>query len=72
MSKKAQERIYFKNRDLVELYRAANPHSIMTRFIKEEADVTRTEWIGYDVQESQAEQPKAEQPKAEQQVPEVA
>ena len=70
MSKKAQERIYFKNRDLVELYRAANPHSIMTRFIKEEADITRSEWIGYDVQEQV--ESKAEQPKAEQQVPEVA
>ena len=76
MSKKAQERIYFKNRGLVEQYRVANPHTILTRFIKDEADIFRTEWIGYDVgvTESQVEsKPKAEQPEANNsQVPELA
>lgn len=75
MSKKAQERIYFKNRELVEQYRVANPHTVLTRFIKDEADIYRTEWIGYDVAESQVEskEPKAEQPEATQtNVPEVA
>ena len=70
MSKKAQERIYFKNPMLFEQYRICHPNCIMTRFIKEEADITRSEWIGYDVQEQV--ESKAEQPKAEQQVPEVA
>lgn len=75
MSKKAQERIYFKNRALVEQYRVANPHTVLTRFVKDEADIYRTEWIGYDVAESQVEskEPKAEQPEANQaNVPEVA
>lgn len=72
MSKKAQERIYFKNRELVEQYRVANPHTILTRFIKDEADIYRTEWIGYDVAPSQAE-PKAESNENNQaNVPEVA
>ena len=73
MAKKAQERIYFKNRELVEQYRVANPHTVMTRFIKDEADIYRSEWIGYDVSEGQVVESKAEQPKANQpEVPEVA
>ena len=61
MSKKASERIFFKNRGLVEQYRVANPNVILTRFIKDEADIYP--------QESKA--PKAEKP-AEPEVPEVA
>lgn len=74
MSKKAQERIYFKNRELVEQYRVANPHTVLTRFIKDEADIYRTEWIGYDVAESSQVEPKAEQQPQEskENVPEVA
>lgn len=70
MSKKAQERIYFKNRALVEQYRVANPHTVLTRFVKDEADIYRTEWIGYDV----AEQVESKEPKTEttQKVPEAA
>lgn len=74
MAKKAQERVYFKTKALVEQYRVANPNAILTRFIKDEADIYRSDWIGYDVSEVQAEaQPesKAEKP-AEPEVPEVA
>lgn len=74
MSKKASERIFFKNRGLVEQYRVANPNVILTRFIKDEADIYRDTWIGYDVAESQeSQESKAEQPKTkEPEVPEVA
>lgn len=72
MAKRAQERIYFKSKALVEQYRVANPNTVLTRFIKDEADIYRSEWIGYDVSEAQVES-KAEQPKTkEPEVPEVA
>lgn len=72
MAKKAQERIYFKSKALVEQYRVANPNTVLTRFIKDEADIYRDTWIGYDVAESQeSQESKAEKP-AEPEVPEVA
>lgn len=70
MAKKAEERIYFKSRDLVEQYRIKHPDSVLTRFIKTEADVDRTEWLGYSVTEAetQSETTQANQTN----VPEVA
>lgn len=70
MAKKAEERIYFKNRELVEQYRIKHPDSVLTRFIKSEADVDRTEWFGYSVTEAET-QSEANQTN-QNNVPEVA
>lgn len=70
MSKKAQERIYFKNRELVEQYRIKHPDAILTRFIKDQSDLERSEWIGYNVEdEAQTTQPNQN---TQANVPEVA
>jgi len=70
MSKKAQERIYFKNRELVEQYRTKHPDAILTRFIKDQSDLDRTEWIGYNVEDAAQSQPTQNNGNAN--VPEVA
>lgn len=57
MSKKAQERIYFKNRELVEQFKVKHPDAVLTRFIKNESDLDKEEWLGYSVDE----EPKAPQ-----------
>lgn len=51
---KAQERLYFKTRELVEQYKDMHPRAILTRFIKDESDLSRTEWLGYSVSEEEA------------------
>lgn len=51
MSKKAQERIYFKNRELVEQFKVKHPDAVLTRFIKDESDLDKEEWLGYSVDE---------------------
>lgn len=68
MSKKAQERIYFKNRELVEQYKVKHPDAVLTRFIKDESDLNKEEWLGYSVDE----EAKAAQPNQDSNVPEVA
>ena len=69
MANKAQERLYFKTRELVEQYRAMHPKAVLTRFIKDESDLRRTEWFGYSVTEDEAE---ANQNNGNTNVPEVA
>lgn len=66
---KAQERLYFKSRELVEQYKAMHPRAILTRFIKDESDLNRTEWLGYSVSEEEA---KANENNGNTNVPEVA
>lgn len=70
MAKKAQERVYFKTRELVEDFKVKNPNVILTRFIKDANDLNRTEWFGYDVQESQSQNQNADN--SQSQVPELA
>lgn len=69
MSKKAQERLYFKTRELVEQYKAMHPGAVLSRFIKDASDLNRTEWIGYSVTEEEAQ---ANSNQTDSQVPEVA
>lgn len=70
MAKKAQERIYFKSKELVEQYKVQHPNAVLTRFIKDESDLNRTEWFGYDVSETQSNQTQSNQTQSN--VPEVA
>lgn len=73
MAKKAQERIYFKTRELVEEYKVKNPNMVLTRFIKDASDLDRTEWFGYDIQESsQAQSNQNAADNSQTNVPEIA
>ena len=68
---KARERIYFASKSLVELYKQANPDVILTRFISNESDVTKENWLGYEI--SYQEKTQANQSnQANSQVPELA
>jgi hypothetical protein len=70
MAKKAQERIYFKSKELVEQFKEKNPNAVLTRFIKDAADLNRTEWFGYDVKDSAESETQSNQTQSN--VPEVA